>query len=168
MRFAKTTINESHLDVYESEDNLKAIISRMDSDDIALNDYIDSETGEIMLAAGDKARTSRLHPQNKLDYIKAREERFSQFDDDDDSESEYVEAQKALDVAVKEFASNWTDIETQEMSSTPEEIAPDVSDNFFYDYPEWKQWARVLHMTRDDIKSYVQDIVYEAMVNGSV
>jgi len=170
----RNLIKEASNDVYASEDKLKAMISKMSPDEVAFKDYVDNDTGEIMLSRGEKAKTSRIHPQNEIDWEAEQQEKQAKQDRDYDEIDKFwerdhrAETQALLDSAVKEFAKNWIDYGSDMPGVEPEDIASDAAEGFFHEYPEWKQWMKRLNLTREDIKSYVQDMTYEAMTGNSV
>lgn len=170
VKMLRNLIKEASNDMYASEDELDAAISKMKPDEVAFKDYVDNETGEILLGRGTKARTSRLHPQNAIDWKAKYVEQDRDYDEIDGfwERDRRAEAQASLDLAVKEFAKNWTDFGSETPDVEPQDAASDAADGFFHEYPEWKQWMRQLNLTREDIKSYVQDMTYEAMTGNSV
>lgn len=129
-------------------DQLKKLISAMDSNDVAVDDYVDSETGEIVLQRGDKARHSYLHPQYHVDAEEKRKNKNISFID-----------------AVKKYASNWTNFTNEMPDIAPEAAAHDAAEGFFDEYPQWEDWAIDEDMTREDMLSAVMDYVYEAMIS---
>ena len=157
------------------------VISSMSADDLAAKDYVDSETGEVVLGKGEKARTSSLHPQHKIDRKEAQSQRHARYlkDEEDwakeDEEWELTkqkvknDADAEYTAAVREFAANWTEFKQEHESDEDlESNASDAANGFFHDYPEWKHWAAQLRLSKNDIKSAVSEFVYEAMMTGKV
>jgi len=161
-----------------SRDELQRLIAMMDPDDVADKDWVDDESGEVVLEKGAKARSSTLHPQHAedMDVIDAARdvERAAEMAQLDAEDAAYEEARLGerdrllaeYDAAVREFAGNWTHFKSEMADVSPEDAAPDAAEGFFYAYPKWKQWARAAGIGRPEMKSTVQDFVYEAMTSG--
>lgn len=162
--------------------DLEKRIAAMGPDDVADDDYVDSDTGEIYLEKGHKARTSALHPEYVRDRAaraaadrearRLEDEQWAKEDAEWEAEQERSrqESQKAFDAAVREYAGNWTDWRKSMGDEEVEEqsVAMDAADGFFYQFPDWKRWAAELGMRKADIKSMVADFVYEAIITGRV
>jgi hypothetical protein len=70
-------------------------------------------------------------------------------------------AEKAYTRAIKDYARNW---EEPESDVVPEDAASDAALEFFHTYAkEWPEWARLLDVRKSDIQSAVTDWVYDAM-----
>jgi hypothetical protein len=76
-------------------------------------------------------------------------------------------AQKAFDKAIKEYASNWTDFSDDQPDNDPQNAAMDAAAGFFYDYPQWREWAKVLGHSKSIVQEIVADHVYDAMTSSS-
>ena len=162
-------------EIEATEPELRSIIAQMDPNQVADDDYFDTDTGEVYLEKGRRARSSELHPQYKLDRDekrRARDIELAAEEESDRAEEEewersraqaYEDAETAFQGAVREFASDWTGNEHSEHAA---DVAPDAAENFFYQYTQWKEWARMLGLSRDIIKSIVADEVYEAMTSS--
>ncbi len=160
---------------YVSEDEAKEIISNADGDAVSKQDIIDEDTGEIYISAGDSFNKS---PWNS-DYVapKRGPKRGPIVDEPEDEEPEedWFEADRirrkgledAYRAAVKEFAEQFTSFQEESPDITPEDAASDVAENFFHEYPEWRDWATALQMSRTAMKEAITDYVYDAMMKGS-
>lgn len=157
---------------------LEQIISAMDPDEISPDDFADSDTGEVHLEQGKKARTSRLHPQFEQDATNAwdlkRGEREAEEARDASEDEEYEDllsrnrnsSQGEFESALKEYAENWVGHEVNHGGDAQAD-AFDAAEGFFHAYPQWKKWARNCDMTRDDILSAVADFVHDAMIRNN-
>lgn len=166
------------------EAELASVIATMDPDQIADDDYIDSDTGEIHLEMGRPARTSRLHPEYERDAAAKYAAKKAEWDrqeaewakEDEEWEAEKArsreESQTAYDAALREFAGNWTDFEASMGDEYSDDIgqsaAMDAAAGFFHQFPEWKRWAADLDMSKADIQSAVADFVYEAILTHKI
>jgi len=164
--------------VYMDSADLWAFIASMDPDEVANDDYVDSETGEVALSVGQRARESELHPQHRLDKSAklSRNDDGSDLDDDelftmlhgddeDDAVSSQRMAQFEYETAVAEYAAG---VEGQAAAVFDEDdvqsVAADLADAFFSTHPKWKQWAAALDLSKEDIRSFVADSTYEALM----
>jgi hypothetical protein len=164
--------------VYKPELELEELIGAMAPDDISPVDYVDVDTGEIYLEKGKPARTSKFHPQHGEDRATLRAAKQAKLDADEaewakrdaefEAEEERIKAGyvAAYEAAVKEFAAGATDSVRDNPDVDPSDIATDMADNFFYNYISWKTWARVLGISKEEMKSAVSEACYEAMING--
>ena len=162
--------------------DLEQKIKAMGADDVAEDDYVDSDSGEIYLEKGLKARTSQLHPEYVRDMQvrmaadrearRLEDEQWAKEDAEWEAEQDRAkqEAQTAFDAAVREYAGNWTDWRQSMGDEDTEEqsVAMDAAEGFFHQFPEWKRWAAELGMKKSDIQSMVADFVYEAIITGRV
>lgn len=160
--------------------DLEKRIQAMGADDVAEDDYVDSDSGEIYLEKGLKARTSQLHPEYLRDRAartaadrearRLEDEQWAKEDADWEAEQDRSrqESQKAFDAAIREYAANWTDWRQSMGDEEVEEqsVAMDAAAGFFHQFPEWKRWAVELGMKKADIQSAVADFVYEAIITG--
>ena len=163
---------------YMSEDDAETFIASMDGDAIAKYSVIDEDTGEIYLEEGQPFNTSRLSP----DYVNINRNKFGKRIEpvgdveEEDEEEDYWDLKEkerlALEAeyrnALQEFCSNWTNFQEEMPDTSPEDAASDAADGFFFQYPQWKNWARSLEMTRQSMKAAIADYVYEAMVSGTI
>ena len=163
---------------------LEKLIAAMGPDDVAADDYVDSDTGEIYLEKDRKARTSQLHPEYVRD-MQARtladrearrleDEQWAKEDAEWEEEQERSrqEADAAWNAALQEYAGNWTDFK-QSMGDEWDDdngqgAAMDAAEGFFHQFPEWKRWAAELGMKKADMQSTIADFVYEAITTGRV
>lgn len=97
----------------------------------------------------------------------------------DDKEEEEYQAQKSAraasakaeyEAAIREFAGNWVDFRREAGDdydvNDGEAAALEAANDFFHHFPEWKQWAMALKMSKGEIRSTVADFVYEAIRLG--
>lgn len=161
--------------VEKPEAELKRLIAAMDPDDVAEDDYIDSDSGEIYLEKGRKARTSALHPEHSRDRQEKRSARDAEWAKEDaaweDERSQAArDAEDAWMSALEEYAQNWTGFQAEVGDEYnldyAQSAAMDAAEGFFYQYPEWKRWAAELDMKKTDMQSAVADWVYEAIIDG--
>jgi hypothetical protein len=154
------------------EPELRRIIAAMDPDQVSDEDYIDSETGEVYLEKGDFARTSELHLQRKVDREEKRHARHTAWAAEEASEEdewetrrtqEHDDAEAAYDDAIKVFVSYWSREDLGDQDDL-QGVATDGADTFFYTFPEWRQWAKKLGMSRDDMRSHLADLIYEKLL----
>lgn len=73
---------------------------------------------------------------------------------------------KAYHQAIKEFIKPYTSFRQESPDTNPEDATPDLADNFFHEYPQWRDWARALDMSRSGMKGAIADYVYDAMMKG--
>ena len=153
------------------EDEMRQVISKMDPDQVATKEYVDADTGEVYLSPGEKARSSSLHPQGRIDRDeraaakKASDEaRWAQEDAesaaydaeqekasrDDDQHAAHCRAQ--FDEALDEFVSNWEDDPNLEPG-----IEHDAAETFFDAYPEADDWGDAMGMSHESMLSAVMD-----------
>lgn len=79
-------------------------------------------------------------------------------------------ADKKLHAAAAKFARNWRNFTLESPDVSPEDAAPDAALGFFWEYPEWKEWAAAVRpgtMTKEMVRSLVTDLVYDEMIKGS-
>lgn len=153
------------------DEELHHAIAVMRPDDVAEHDYINVDTGEVVLDKGKAARTSSLHPQFEKDWQAKRDAKRKQEDEEearlDAEDAEYERRAKAQDYdieaafmdAVKEYAAGWADYDA---GGEPEDVAPDAAENFMQTHP-WQRFANLNKMSKADIKDLVADYVYEAL-----
>lgn len=152
------------------EDEMRQVISAMDPDEVATKNYYDSETGEVYLEPGEKARSSILHPQGELDRRERddaeRAARDKEWEAEDaelaayDAEQDRIKdttrsnASVSFGEALDEFVANWEDDPTLEPG-----VEHDAAETFFDAYPEATNWAKSMGMSVSDMKSTVMDIL---------
>lgn len=73
---------------------------------------------------------------------------------------------RKFNAATARFARNWRNFTKEISDTTPEDAASDAALGFFYDYPEWQEWAKVLDMSKDAVHGLVTDLVYDQMIKG--
>lgn len=161
-----------------TEQELDRSVSAMDPDTVADHDYVDSDTGEVVLSRGELARKCRFHPQYLLDRQEKAKERQARLDAEEaqweleDAEYEREEeehkrqARIDLDAAVAKFAESCKDYMIDNPDVDPSDIVSDIAESFFFQNPDWVSWAGLLGMSRRSIKSYVADMAYEAMMRN--
>jgi len=77
-------------------------------------------------------------------------------------------ARKQYEKAVKTFADNSMDFKRDreydlgDEEFVPSDYASDMADGFFFEYPQWKQWASKLGLSRRSVKEYVADMIASA------
>lgn len=170
-------------DLYLTQDDAIDMISNIDGDEVTDQNIIDEETFEVYLKAGQSFHESPWSPDHKLDARKAEKdeeyanragagqsywskESLDEPEDDDEWATSQHNAADTLNKLAKEYAENWTHFRAENSDLDPDAAAPDAAEGFFDQYPDWKEWARALGMSKFDVKSYVADEVYEAMLTG--
>lgn len=156
------------------QDELAAKISAMQPDDLADDDYVDSETGEIHLEKGEPARKSHLHPQNALDHQDRRAKEEAEWQTQMDAEDAEEEAEKAqalseYEAALKEFASNWGPENLADLDIDPSDaqsIVSDAAEGFFWTYPQWRTWAFLTSTSKIDMKDHVMTLIHEKLLGN--
>lgn len=84
-----------------------------------------------------------------------------------------AEAQVTFDVAVCEYASQWTDWrqsvgDDDGYGVEEQSVVVDAVKGFFHQFPSWKQWATELCVKKAEVRRIVADFVYEAITTGRV
>lgn len=146
----------------------EAFIASRDPNETVEQDIIDSETGEIYVEKGRTYGSSYLHPERH-----ARKKVPAAMDDSDDDEiisdiGRSKEVHAELTSALEEFASGWEGFSDDMSDVDPQDAAADAALSFFHMYPQWKDWAGSLGMSKVDIQRAAADYAYEAMTKGSV
>jgi hypothetical protein len=139
-------------EVEGTKEEIQSLIAAMDPNDVAEDEYYDSETGEVYLASGQKAGSSWMHPS----YQKVQPLPMSL----DDMDEEPAGAEHDLDAAIHDYVSGFEG----ESFDDPEGMAPDAADGFFALNPQWNTWATELGMTKADIKSHVAELISSSMM----
>jgi hypothetical protein len=144
-------------DVYLPRRELLDLIAAMDPEEVAGGEYVDEDTGEVLLGRGQKAGSSYVHPDYK--HVK-RPSRYM----DDEPDYEGVEptgnVQNQYQTAIEMFAADFVG----EKFDDPEGAAMDAAESFFVLNPEWKMWGPALGLTKADIKSQVADLIHANLV----
>lgn len=144
-------------DVMLPRRELLDLIAAMDPEEIASGEYVDEDTGEVLLARGQKAGSSYVHPDYK--HVK-RPSRYM----DDEPDYEGVEptgnVQNQYQTAIEMFAADFEG----EKFDDPEGAAMDAADSFFVLNPEWKMWGPALGLTKADMKSQVAELIYSNLM----
>lgn len=160
-------------------DELEETIAAMGPDDVAADDYVDSDTGEIVLEKGNLARSSLLHPQNIIDRQEKQRARdaeliamHDQWDKDDaeyEAEEERIKAGRIAEyeAALKEFAAGAADFVNDNPEVDPSGVATDMAENFFHVYVSWMTWARTLGISKEEMKGAVASECYEVMIGAN-
>ena len=155
------------------DEELHHAIAVMRPDDVAEHDYINVDTGEVVLDKGKAARTSSLHPQFEKDWQAKRDAKRKQEDEEearlDAEDAEYERRAKAQDYdveaafmdAVKEYAEGYG--ADYDAGGEPQDIAPDAAENFLLTHPEWRKFAWISKMNRADVKDLVADYVFQEL-----
>ena len=140
-----------------------AFIASKDPNDTVEQDIIDSETGEIYAEKGRTYGSSYLHPERH-----AQKKAPAVMDDSDDDEimsdiGRSKEVHAELTSALEEFAAGWEGFSADMSDVDPQSAAADAALSFFHMYPQWKDWAGSLGMSKADIQRAAADYAYEAM-----
>ena len=162
----RNLINESiNENIEASYEELDRRISSMDPDTIADQDYIDEETGEVYLERGEQASSSHLHP----DYDSTRKEPvYDDYEDDEGDGTNWIDDELGslgneslraeFDQAVSEFAQGFIEDYDSGMSNDAEYY--DAAENFFAMHQDdWPVWSSALGLSRQEIKTYVADMM---------
>ena len=148
-------------EVEGTREELQRIISAMDPDEVATDEYYDSDTGEIYLSAGQKAGSSWMHPSyqkvNPKSGLKVTPDTSYDLDDDDDDD-----VAAAYNDAVEDYVSGFEG----ESFDDPAGMASDAAEGFFFLNPQWKAWSRELDMTKADMKSHVAELISSMLGEG--
>lgn len=178
----KKLVNEAiHDDErYMSREDAERFIELQDPDDVAKFDVIDEDTAEVYIQRGQSFHESELHPTKVAIRQKQRDEKtaaraaeeaqWAKEDEEweDEQQRKRQELKDAYHRAVQEFASQWTGFTKDNPDGpSPEDAAPDAAESFFYEYPQWRDWARVLDMPKHHMKEAIVDYVYDAMTKGA-
>jgi len=182
----KETSKKNNKNVAETvllpHDDLKQMISSMPADDVAVDDYVDEETGEVYLAKGKPARSSTMHDQHLIDRASKKSQADAASDAEnerwDQEDAEYDEyklgvsnqVQREFESAVKEYADGFANYGSEysmgdfERDDFLQGAAPDAAEGFFASY-DWRKWAQWLGMSRDEMKTFVTDEIFEKMLS---
>lgn len=127
-----------------------AFIASKDPNDTVEQDVIDSETGEIYAEKGRTYGDAYIHPQHSR-----KRPASVPYEDDVTDQFQY---------AVKEFSQNFLGMDLSELGVEPEDAVHDLAANFFYEYPQWEEWADELGMSKSEMNSAVAESIYEALM----
>jgi len=144
-------------DVMLPRRELLDLIAAMDPEEVAGGEYVDEDTGEVLLARGQKAGSSYVHPDYK--HVK-RPSRY--MDDEPDYEGVEPEGnvQNQYQTAIEMYAADFAG----ENFDDPEGAATDAAESFFVLNPEWKMWSKALGISRADMKSQVADLIHSNLI----
>lgn len=149
-----TNLNEG---IYGEKNALISTITSLDPEYIAVKDYIDDDSGEVFLAAGQKAKTSPYHPS----YKKKRPSWYMDEEPDFENVDPPSNAQNQYQTAIEMYAADFTG----ENFENPEGAAFDLADTFFVLHPEWKMWSKSLGISKADMKNQIADLIFNEMNN---
>lgn len=140
-----------------------AFIAAKDPNDTAEQDIIDVDTGEVYVEKGQAYGSSYLHPNKTPKKMSLR---LSDDSDDDEIMSDIARSKDVhaeLTSALEEFAAGWEGFSADISDVDPQSAAADAALSFFHMYPQWKDWAGSLGMSKADIQRAAADYAYEAM-----
>jgi hypothetical protein len=146
-------------DVYAPHSEVVAMIAGLDPDEVSDSDYVADDSGEVLLAAGQKAGSSPYHPSYK--NVRKPSWYMDDHDHDDDFDDDVG---SDYDAAVQDYVSGFEG----ESFEDPEGMAPDAAEGFFALNPQWKTWAAKLGMTKADIKDHVSELIHTSMMGESL
>ena len=141
-------------DVMLPRRELLDLIATMDPEEVAGGEYVDEDTGEVLLARGQKAGSSYVHPD--YEHVKRPPGHMdgpTWYDDELSVEDEY---QDAIEAYAADFAG--------ESHDDPQGMAADAAEGFFSLNPEWKTWASTLGISKADMRSAVTDLIYSQLM----
>jgi hypothetical protein len=141
-------------DVYAPHSEVVAMIAGLDPDEVSDSDYVADDSGEVLLAAGQKAGSSPYHPS----YKNVRKPSWYVDDYDHDEDEDDVQAQ--YQTAIEEYAADFAG----ESYDDPEGMAPDAAEGFFALHPVWKTWSIELGISRADMKSQIAELIHSQMM----
>ena len=142
----------------------EAFIASKDPNETVEQDVIDSETGEIYVEKGRTYGSSYLHPERHA--RKKAPASMGDLDDDDEIMSDIGRSKDVhaeLTSALEEFASGWEGFSADMSDVDPQSAAADAALSFFHMYPQWKDWAGSLGMSKADIQRAAADYAHDAM-----
>lgn len=171
VRTLKESVRDSLLREYIEMDELEAsrFIASKASSDIAADDIVDEETGEIYIEKGKPYGSSILHPDEAGRAEEYRAKRFSDLDaeDDDGDFDPYDDGsnpQAELEALIRDFASTWEDSGIlDDLGSSASDIAHDAAESFFWQNQDWKKLADAVGINKGDLYGWVADEVYSAL-----
>lgn len=144
-------------DVMLPRRELLDLIATMDPEEVAGGEYVDEDTGEVLLARGQKAGSSYVHPDYK--HVKRPSGHMDgptwhdEYDAELSLEDEY---QDAIEAYAADFAG--------ESHDDPKGMAADAAEGFFALNPKWKTWSSTLGLSKSDMKSAVTDLIYSQLM----
>lgn len=144
-------------DVMLPRRELLDLIATMDPEEVADGEHVDEDTGEVLLARGQKAGSSYVHPDYKhvkrpTDHMDGPEG-HDEYDNELSVEDEY---QDAIEAYAADFAN--------ESYDDPEGMAADAAEGFFALSPAWKTWSSTLGLSKADMKSAIADLIYSQVM----
>lgn len=148
-------------DVYAPHSEVVAMIAGLDPDEVSDSDYVADDSGEVLLAAGQKAGSSPYHPS----YKNVRKPSWYMDDhdhdeDEDDVQAQYQDVQAQYQTAIEEYAADFQG----EKYDDPEGAAMDAAQGFFAIHPEWKTWSQELDLSKKVMTDAIQDLVYSSIM----
>ncbi len=144
-------------DVMLPRRELLDLIATMDPEEVAGGEYVDEDTGEVLLARGQKAGSSYVHPDYKHVKRPAGNMDGPTWHDEYDAElSLEDEYQDAIEAYAADFAG--------ESHDDPKGMAADAAEGFFTLNPKWKTWSNTLGLSKADMKSAVTDLIYSQLM----
>lgn len=142
-------------DVMLPRRELLDLIAAMDPEEVAGGEYVDEDTGEVLLARGQKAGSSYVHPDYK--HVKRPAGHMDGPTWHDDELSVEDEYQDAIEAYAADFAG--------ESYDDPEGMAADAAEGFFALNPSWKTWSNTLGLSKSDMKSAIADLIYAKVMD---
>lgn len=142
-------------DVYLPREEVIALIAEMDPEEVAGAEYIDEDSGEVLLAPGQKAGSSYVHPDYKR--VKSPSKIPSWYAEEEDEEEDLQgQYQEAIEMYAADFAG--------ESYDDPEGMAPDAAEGFFALHPEWKTWSVELGISKADMRSQIAELIHASLM----
>lgn len=182
LSYNESVIYESPFD--DTEDNLRKVISDMKPDQLATDDYVDVNSGEVVLGAGEPARKSPLHPQYTSDRNERETARKAKRDAElailDKEDEEYEEeklttAQKNrhdFNSELNKFLVGFEGWALDNQNNTSDDVhdlasgaAHDIAQDFLRSYPIAMHVARDEGMTKQNMLSMIAELIYEKMIS---
>jgi hypothetical protein len=146
--------------VYMTRDELVDAISNMGPDDVSDADYVDDNSGEVVLEKGKLASSSQLHPE----HVPHGAKKFSDMNNDDYFDEDVaVDYEKQYMDAVIAFADQCSEIDVMSTGEDVSAFAYDIALNFFHEHPEWSTWSQALGISRREMAANVAEYVADAM-----
>lgn len=144
-------------DVMLPRRELLDLIATMDPEEVAGGEYVDEDTGEVLLARGQKSGSSYVHPDYKHVKRPAGHMDGPTWHDEYDAElSLEDEYQDAIEAYAADFAG--------ESYDDPEGMAADAAEGFFALNPKWKTWSSTLGLSKAEMKSAIADLIYSQVM----
>ncbi len=156
---------ETDTQIEGTEEELDKIISSMDPDTISDKMYTDSETGEIYLDVGEKANSSRLHPEYRLNDDWKYEGNYDPDDDMTDDHDEDINSVSARDQFHKDAENYADELDNDLMGVAPEDAAPDMARSWLLT-SGWGNRLSEIGLTQWNAIEIVQDLIYTALTKN--